>query len=28
VPNEPNPISGHLPPPADESAPLPSLTLQ
>jgi hypothetical protein len=28
VPNEPNPISGHLRPPADESAPLPSLTLQ
>jgi hypothetical protein len=28
VPNEPNPISGHLPPPADESAPGPSLTLQ
>jgi hypothetical protein len=28
VPNEPSPISGHLPPTADESAPLASLTLQ
>ena len=27
LPNEPSPISGHLPPPADESAPVPSLTL-
>jgi hypothetical protein len=28
LPNEPSPISGHLPPPVDESAPVPFLALQ